>query len=383
MRGLLTLSAMAVSLFAFAARGIAADALVIASNVPGLAVGAIVFEAGEVDIPAGARASFLAESGISVTLVGPYRGVVELAGESPSRRGALGVIAGLLAPDKESRYALGGVRGFATVDGPGNALWVNTAHSARYCVDAGHELHLWRPLADQRRGARLTDLETGLSASITWNAGEATHVWPVVLAYRDRAIFLVAVDGQAEVVHVEVRLIRERFDSEIGRITWLAGQGCIAQAEAELGALRDRIAPFDLYLSTDRGSNPVLRIGDNLALRVKANRGAAIFCFYRGRAGTIALFPSRFSNGAWVEGNETLELPGERLPVPLQMAPPSGHEVVVCYGTSRDVTRDLPPALITGDFEPIAAELAERIDEIFGGLSDTRVASSRVELTVE
>ncbi len=65
------------------------------------------------------------------------------------------------------------------------------------------------------------------------------------------------------------------------------------------------------------------------------------------------------------------------------MAPPSGHEVVVCYGTSRDVTGDLPPALIAGDFEPIAAEMAARIDEIFRGLSDTRVASSRVELTVE
>jgi hypothetical protein len=382
MRRLLIFIALFVGLPALWQAVAATDAVVIASTAPELPAGTMLLSGATVTIPEGARASFLSEAGNSITLEGPYQGIVELGSEQEDRQGTLGVIAGLLAPDGESAYALGGVRGFAPVEGPGNALWINTAHSARYCVDPGHYLHLWRPDSEERRGAKLTDLETGQSADIAWNAGEVTHAWPRSLAYRDAAAFLVTVEGQSEPVHVEVRLIRQRFESALARIAWLVEANCVAQAEAELATLRDSIDPFHLYLSTDRGSAPEFDIGDSLTLQIKANRDAAIYCFHSGADGTIALFPSRFSSGAWVEGYETLHLPGDRLPVPLTVAPPAGVERIICYGTSRDVTRDLPPALIAGNFRPISPDIASRLADIFNAIEDTRIAEAVVELRV-
>ncbi len=322
MRRLLIFAAILAGMPALWQAAYATDAVVIASTAPSLPAGTVVPSGEMVSVPEGARVSFLSEAGNSITIEGPYEGGIQIDGEQQERQGTLGVIAGLLAPDGEAGYALGGVRGFAPVEGPGNALWVNTSHSARYCVEPGHYLHLWRPDSEERRSAKLTDLETGQSAQIAWNAGEVTHAWPRTLSYRDEAAFLVIVEEQSEPVHVEVRLIRQRFENALTRIAWLVEVNCVAQAEAELATLRDSIDPFHLYVSTDRGSEPEFSIGDKLTLQIKANRDAAIYCFHNGADGTIGLFPSRFSSGAWVEGYETLHLPGERLPVPLTVAPP-------------------------------------------------------------
>jgi len=362
----------------------AADLVVIASNAPGLSAGETFSETQAVEIPAGARASFLAANGRTITIEGPHQGTVTLPDGEAELSGTLAAIAGLLAPESATVPVLGQTRGVAPVEGPGNSLWVNTAAPGKYCVDPGRFLHLWRPQADERQSAKLTDMETSRSATVTWNGGEVTHAWPADLTYRDGAEYLVLVEGVREPIHLEIRLVPRDLESALTRIAWMVEQRCLAQAQAELARFQDQIDPFSLYMSTDRGADPTYTVGETLTVRVKANRDAALYCFYTaGDGNTIALFPSQFSGGAWVPGHETLYLPGDRLPVTLSIAPPAGQEIIRCYGTTRDVTRDLPTALVSGDFRPIDPSLAARIAPTFQEISDVRIAGGEIVVRVK
>ena len=183
---------------------------------------------------------------------------------------------------------------------------------------------------------------------------------------------------------MEIRLVPGQLDSPLTRIAWMVEQACVAQAQAELAKFQDQVDPFSLYISTDRGAQPSYRVGEQMTLKVKSNRDAAIYCFYTaGDGSTIALFPSQFSGGAWVEGHETLYLPGDRLPVTLSIAPPAGQEIIRCYGTTRDVSRDLPSELMSGDFRPIDPSLAARIGPTFQGISDVRLAGGEIVVRIE
>jgi hypothetical protein len=363
----------------------AADVVVISSNVPGIVAGTLLDDAAEVAIPEGARATFLAANGQTVTREGKYHGMIG-SGDGAGAGGQSGVldaIAGLLSPDQSDQSVLGQMRGTAPVEGPGNSLWIDTSRPGQYCVDSNRFLHLWRPQADERRVAKLTDMETSRSAMISWNGGEITHPWPEDLTYRDKAAFLVVVEGAPEPVHVSFRILPRSFDSELQRIAWMVEQGCISQAQLELARFQDSVDPFSLYMTTDRGSKPSYAVGDALNFEIKTNRDSALYCFYTaGDGSTITLFPSQFSNGAWVEGHETLFLPGDRLPVTLSIAPPAGVEIIRCYGTTRDVTRDLPSDLVSGDFRTIDPGLADQIEPTFRGVSDSRLATGEIVVRV-
>lgn len=363
---------------------VAADLVVLASNAPSLSAGDVIDESQSIDIPDGARASFLAASGRTVTLEGPYRGPATVPAASSETPGILTAISALLAPESATVPVLGQTRGAAPVDGPGNSLWIDTSRPGKYCVDPGRFLHLWRPQADERQAAKLTDMETNRTATITWNGGEVTHAWPADLTYRDGAAYLVLVDGARDPIHLEIRLVPRDLEDVLSRIAWMVEQACVAQAQAELTRLQDQVDPFSLYMSTDRGGAPTYTVGDALTVTVKANRDAALYCYYTSGDGeTIALFPSQFSGGAWVQGHETLYLPGDRLPVTLSIAPPPGQEVIRCYGTTRDVTRDLPTALVSGDFRPIDPSMAARIAPTFREISDVRLADGEIVVRVE
>lgn len=362
----------------------AADLIVISSNAPGLSAGDTVADGQSVDVPDGARASFLAASGRTVTIEGPHQGPVGLAADESEGPGALAAIAGLLAPAGETVPVLGQTRGVAPVEGPGNSLWVDTSRPGKYCVDPGRFLHLWRPQADERQTVNLTDMETSRAVQATWNGGEVTQPWPADLTYRDGAAYLVLVEGTRDPIHVEIRLVPRDLDNSLTRIAWMVEQACVAQAQAELAKFQDQVDPFSLYISTDRGADPTYTVGEQLTVKIKPNRDAALYCFYTsGDGSTIALFPSQYSGGAWVEGHETLYLPGERLPVTLSIAPPAGQEIIRCYGTTRDVTRDLPAALVSGDFRPIDPSMAARIAPTFQGISDVRLADGEIVVRVE
>lgn len=376
--------AAALAAALFSVQAVAAELVVIASNAPSLSAGARVEATQAVEIPDGARATFLAASGRTITLEGPFSGSVDLPAGESGQSDTLTAIAALLAPEDASVPVLGQTRGAAPIEGPGNSLWIDTSRAGKYCVDPGRFLHLWRPQADERQSAKLTDMETSRSTSITWNGGEVTHAWPADLTYRDGAAYLVLVEGVRDPVHVQIRLISRDLAGALPRIAWMVEQGCVAQAQSELAAFQDQVDPFSLYMSTDRGSDPIYAVGETLTVKIKANRDAAIYCFYTSGDGqTIALFPSQFSGGAWVEGHETLYLPGDRLPVTLSIAPPPGQEIIRCYGTTRDVTRDLPTAFVSGDFRPIEPSLAARIAPSFQEISDVRLANGEIVVRVE
>ena len=96
----------------------------------------------------------------------------------------------------------------------------------------------------------------------------------------------------------------------------------------------------------------------------------------------VTLFPSDYSKGAAVRANETLNLPGERLPVTLEFTAPPGREQVQCFATDKDVSAQLPAEIVAGTFEALPMEMGSRLEQIFGDVSGEMLAETRVDLQV-
>ena len=249
----------------------AAEMVVLASTAPDLAPGTLIAEGERLELPDGATVTLMTESSRSLTLHGPYAGVPALGPERGDDPGMMAVLANLLN-EEGGTAALGGIRALGE---PTRADGIDVTRSGTYCV-AVAAARLWRPSAETAMSVRLTDLASATTAAVSWRAGESVRPWPSDLGITDLASFLALRDGAREPVTLELRVMPESFADDGKRIAWLAGRGCIGQARTQLAALRDRVAPLAVYLSTDRGRAPVYSVGESMTLLVRTNRGAAL-----------------------------------------------------------------------------------------------------------
>ena len=83
-------------------------------------------------------------------------------------------------------------------------------------------------------------------------------------------------------------------------VGWIPSQDTAGQRirpKGDFGSLRDNdgLGPFAFSLTSDRGKNAAYRIGEKLALLIRVDREAWVYCFYRDAAGaTIQIFPNPY-----------------------------------------------------------------------------------------
>lgn len=196
-----------------------------------------------------------------------------------------------------------------------------------------------------------------------------------------------------ELTHaVEVRL---RLQNDAGQsVSWVGRvriedtQGSRLKPGGDLTGLRDndRLGPFAFSLTTRRGRDPAYKVGEKLNLLIRLDREAWLYCFYRqSDASMIQIFPNPHMRlvEPRLAGGVVHTLPGETtFPFDFKLTEPLGYELLKCFATSRNVTKELPKFLRGANLNPLPPGTEHRLPGIFRGLPDVAVSEESLVVTV-
>ena len=225
-----SVAATAVVAAAVTTSALAGQFVVIASTASSLAPGAVVADAQEVTLSAGASVTVVDPAGAVLTLVGPYSGAIGSAtGTSGGSFGA--AMAKLISGQGTHSAAIGAMRGDAR-EGPPSPWLINAARSGAQCAPA-KEAALWR--ARDTHAAKLTIIVNGRRSTIQWPRGSSELEWPTSVPLTDGTTYKLRLGSR--IVRVKLNIAAQPFESDKMAIAWMAARGCRTQARALLSRL--------------------------------------------------------------------------------------------------------------------------------------------------
>ncbi len=194
---------------------------------------------------------------------------------------------------------------------------------------------------------------------------------------------------------IELRIsLRNKDNQEVSWVGWIR-KDTIKQRlrpSGDFGSLRDNdgLGPFDFHLTSERGANPVYRIGDNLKLKISLDRDAWIYCFnFSTNKKLYQLFPNPHFNKTHKEprlkGGADITMPDEGhnlFPYDFQVTGPLGNELIKCLAASRDVTAELPKALRGLSSDALPKKLLYSLSSIFQQLPDVAISEASFVMTI-
>lgn len=169
-----------------------ADIIILTSNAPKLKSGQTLPDNASLNIPAGKKVQLILPSGKTKTLKGPFNGNV--AAISKGDKSDAGLFKKLMDVVKKSGRDDSGFAAVRRVGRPtssGQDIFSWTAIPAdatgTYCVAEGEQLELLRPRNISIKMLKLHNPDTAQSATITWNTGQKSVLWPDDLLPKDKS----------------------------------------------------------------------------------------------------------------------------------------------------------------------------------------------------
>lgn len=144
------------------------------------------------------------------------------------------------------------------------------------------------------------------------------------------------------------------------------------------------VGPIGFTLASEKGEDPVYRIGQKLVLLIQASRDSFLYCFYKQADGVVMkIFPNRAQKNARVFGKAVQRIPSSSMGFEWRVAEPPGTEQVKCFAADRDVAKHLPRVIREQDFLPLPYKTLSEINRIFRKLPETALAEARMVINVE
>jgi hypothetical protein len=216
---------------------------------------------------------------------------------------------------------------------------------------------------------------------LSWPAGGDRIEWPANMTIEDGDKYEIIADGTASRT-VTFRMMDAPSLSQPAAVAKGILLGCQDQFGDALKQMARAIGPPELWLTTDRGRQPVYRSGEPIALTVKSDRDGYLYCVTTRENGTtIPIFPAGAMDGAQLREAVPLSIPGPRGTAALK-AGPAGAEQIRCWLTDRDISPELPHALLSTSMTPLPESLAADVDSIFlrAGKAQATQSALRVEV---
>jgi Domain of unknown function (DUF4384) len=374
-------SLLVVIAFALLGRGsaLAEDAVLLASTVPGYTPGMVVASTDRLSVPDGASATLLFRSGGMLRLRGPFEGTLE---EQRSGAGetSLAMLADMFRMRGVDATVIGGTRS----TGSGRAgtivddVEVDPQHSGTYCVDPTTTVWIRRPAGDtgtfalRRRGSNRT---------IGWPAGATRAEWPADVPIDEGSQFEIVTDGAA---HATATFRNISSPSATGPAIIAAGilLGCHDQFDKELRRFSRLATGPELWINTDHGRRPTYRSGEPIALTVTADMDGFLYCItMRDGGGAAPIFPAGAVDGAQLHASAPLAIPGRRQANGLIAT--HGVAIIRCWLADRDITPELPHALVGVSAGTLPDQIAGELDELFTHVGGTRIATDTLTVKTE
>jgi hypothetical protein len=358
----------------------AEEAVLLTSTVPGYVPGMLVSAGERLVLPDGASATLLFRSGEALRLHGPFDGQLAVPAGDKSG-GAAATLAAAFRLQGVDATVVGGTRA-ATVSRQRQELddvVVDPQRSGTYCLQSSASVWVQRPTDD---AAHFALRRKGTMRPLAWPGAAERIEWPDGLAIEDGDRYEILVGGVARAV-ATFRTLDVRAEP-VGQ--WIAEgmlRGCAEQFAGPLRRLARSVAAPELYLTSDRGRSPVYRMGDPVMLTVQASADGYLYCVeVRNGREAVPLFPAGAVDGAQVHAAVPLAIPGHRSRTEIRAAA-KGFAEVRCWLADRDISPELPHALLTTPAARLPDQIAGGLDTLFTAVEGSRIARATLRISVE
>jgi len=364
----------------FAAGAQAADAVLMSSTAPGYAPGMVIGAHDRLTLPDGASATLLFQSGQMLRLRGPFDRALDQVPSAPADAEP-SVLAELLRMQGVDASVIGGTRtlGGAWRRVVDEEVTIDPQRSGTFCIGQATSIWLVRPADD---GAAWGVRRHGNVRALVWPDGAARMEWPGDVAIEEGDRFEV-VAGGAAMATLTFHVLDGRFASDAA---WVAAgllHGCRDQFDVALHELGRTAGPPELWLAGDHGVHPRYHAGEAVSVTLQANTDGYLYCVAVDADGKAApIFPAGAIDGARLRDGEALTLPGHRRAAALR-AGPKGEELIRCWLADRDISPELPSALLGPTETRLPDQLAANLDDLFARISGSRMVRATLTLTVE
>jgi hypothetical protein len=363
-----------------AGASIADDAVLLTSTAPGYAPGMVVSASDTLSLPEGSSATLLFQSGETLRLRGPFKGLLAPLRDAGSTASLVRLVDAFRAQGVDAAV-IGGTRatGLGRVRVAIDDVQVDPRRSGTYCLQPSTSVWIGRP--DQEHGQY--SLRRGRSTKpIAWPPGAARIEWPPNVSIDDGDRYEILTDGVSRVT-VTFRLMPAEAASDAASVAQGILRGCQEQFSESLRRLAQAAGPPELWLTSDRGQHPVYRTGEPIALTVKSNADGYLYCIASRENGAVTpIFPAGAVSGARVHAPMAVSMPGPRRHAEL-IAGPSGRQEVRCWLADRDISPELPHAMLDAAMTPLPDSLARDVEAIFAGITGSQMARTSMAIRVE
>jgi Domain of unknown function (DUF4384) len=360
-------------------RAFAEDAVLLTSTVPGYVPGMVVSATDQLSVPEGASATLLFQSGEMMRLGGPFEGTL---GQQHVKAGgnSVAMLADLFRLHGVDATMIGGTRSTNVArSGPSiDDVLIDAERSGTYCVEPSTSVWITRAPGDARMYAVR---RKGNTRTLGWPSGAERVEWPVDVPIEDGSQFEIATDGAARAT-VTFRAMPSSVGPGPATVATGILLGCREQFNDELRRVSRSAARPELWMTSDHGRRPTYHQGEPVALTVMADTDGYLYCVAARDDGTATpIFPAGAVDGAQVRGSVALSIPGRRQPVGLTAA--SGLAQIRCWLADRDITPELPHALLGTSTGRIPDQLAGDLDGLFSRIGGTRIEADVLTVKTE
>jgi hypothetical protein len=358
---------------------LAEDAVLLASTVPGYTPGMVVASTDRLSLPDGASATLLFRSGGMLRLRGPFEGTLEQQ-HSGTGETSIVTLADMFRMRGVDATVIGGTRSTGSIRAGEvvDDVEVDPQRSGTYCIEPTTTVWIRRPAGDQSTYALR---RKGSTRTIVWPAGAARGEWPSDVPIDDGSQFEIVTDGAAHAT-ATFHTISSPSATGPARIATGILLGCHDQFDTELRRFGRLATGPELWINTDHGRRPTYRSGEPIALTVTADRDGFLYCVtMRDDGGVAPIFPAGAVDGAQLHGSAPLSIPGRRQATGLTAT--RGVAQVRCWLADRDITPELPHALVGASAGTLPDQIAGDLDQLFSRVGGTRIATDALTVRTE
>lgn len=231
------LSGLAIGLVSVSVQ--ASNAVIIYSNADTLSAGQLLDEQIIIHLTKKEEVSVAFATGGIQTLKGPYQGEITDPNKGEEEDATLVSQLAQFIQNMKQNIVIRGTQQYDI------KLWmvdVNTL-DRHYCVPASQQLKLFRPDEESKIASSvlIKHKATGKEVKVAWPARKVTLAWPrsLSLVYGDTyTVTVKSMQGQEHFKMIVLYRLPDSLPTEPHKVLWMAGRGCIPQAEMLLASLR-------------------------------------------------------------------------------------------------------------------------------------------------
>jgi hypothetical protein len=212
----------------------AGQLIVVEARGISLAPGSSVDDSKPLELKQGQHVTLISQSGVTVSLDGPYNKPPAIAAQSGLSLGSK--LSGLVTEANARTGEVGTTRKGSSIRQLPSAWVIDAARAGTACLQEGQTPVFWRDPASATASLTVMPDDRSWKVLTEWPAGLSQLAVKTNIPMHPGATYFVSLDGSESAI--AVNMVPAALSSDEQRAAWMADKGCEAQAEALARNLR-------------------------------------------------------------------------------------------------------------------------------------------------